>query len=95
MQQIAYINGFFELFWGSDNTEEQLKAYYECEDFIELEQEICAYTGAKCLRFGDLDGYIDHDSIVYDIYELKDEIGGSYINFVFDADSYVHFEFNG
>ena len=95
MQQIAYINGYFDIFWGSGNIEEQLEEYYDCDDFRELEEAICEYTGAKCLRFGDLNGYIDHDSVVYDIYELKDEIGGDYVNFIFDPDSYVHFEFNG
>lgn len=95
MQQIAYINGYSDLFWGSGNTDEQLKEYYECDDFKELEREICEYTGAKCLRFGDLDGYIDHDSILYNIYELKEELNDSYINFVFNPNSYVHFEFNG
>ena len=95
MQQIAYINGYFDLFWGSGNTEELLADYYDCDNFRELEEAVCEYTGAKCLRFGDLNGYIDHDSIVYDIYELKEEIGGSYIDFIFSSDSYVHFEFNG
>ena len=95
MQQIAYINGFSDIFWNSENLEEQLEDYYDCDDFRELEEEICDYTGAKHLRFGNLDGYIDHDSVVYDIYELKDEIGGDYCNFVFSSDSYVHFEFNG
>ena len=95
MQQLAYINGYSDLFWGSGNIEEQLSDYYDCDDFRELESEICDYTGAKCLRFGDLDGYIDHDSVLYDIYELKDEIGGDYINFIFSPDSYVHFDFNG
>lgn len=96
MQQIAYINGFFEIFWGRDSERDQkLQEYYDCDDFKELEREICEYTGANCLRFGDLDGYIDHDSIVYDKYELMDEIGGDYVNFIFDPDSYVHFEFNG
>ena len=95
MEQIAYINGYFDLFWAPDNIEEMLADYYECDDFRELEEAVCDYTGAKHLRFGDLDGHIDHDSVVYDIYELKDEIGGDYVNFIFDPDSYVHFEFNG
>lgn len=95
MQQIAYINGFSAIFWRPENLEEQLEEYYDCENFRELEYEICEYTGAKHLRFGCLDGYIDHDSVLYDIYELKDEIGGDYINFIFSPDSYVHFEFNG
>ena len=95
MQQIAYINSFSDLFWGSGNIEEQLEEYYECDEFRELEEAVCEYTGAKHLRFGELDGYIDHDSIIYDIYELKDEIGGDYCNFIFSPDSYVHFEFGG
>ena len=95
MQQIAYINGYSDLFWDSGNTEQQLKDYYDCDDFRELEKELWEYTGANCLRFGDLDGYIDHVRIVYDKYELMDEIGGDYVNFIFDPDSYVHFEFNG
>lgn len=96
MQQIAYINGYFELFWSScSELDQKLQEYYDCDDFRELEDAVCEYTGAKHLRFGDLDGYIDHDSIIYDIYELKDEIGGDYCNFIFSPDSYVHFEFNG
>ena len=95
MQQIAYMNGYSDLFWRSGNIEEQLEEYYDCDNFRELEEAVCEYTGAKHLRFGELDGYIDHDSIIYDIYELKDEIGGDYVNFIFDPDSYVHFEFNG
>ena len=43
----------------------------------------------------DIDGYIDHDSIVYDIYELKDEVDNDYINFIFNPENYVHFEFGG
>ena len=95
MQQIAYINGYSDLFWGSGNTEELLADYYDCTDFRELEEAVCEYTGAKCLRFGNLSGYIDHDSIVYDIYELKDEVNNDYINFIFNPENFVHFEFNG
>lgn len=95
MQQIAYINGYFDLFWAPDNMEEVLADYYECDDFRELEEDVCDYTGAKHLRFGEFSGYIDHESMIFDIYELKDEIGGDYVNFIFDPDSYVHFEFNG
>lgn len=94
MQQLAYINGFHDIFWSSP-SEERLQEFYECDDFKELEEAICDYTGAKCLRFGNLGGYIDHDSIVYDIYELKDEVDNSYTTFVFSPDSYVHFEFCG
>ena len=32
MQQIAYINGFFELFWAPANMEELLADYYECDN---------------------------------------------------------------
>lgn len=95
MQQIAYINNYSDIFWGFKKIEERLEDYYDCDDFRELEEAVCEYTGAKHLRFGYLDGYIDHDSVIYDIYELKDEIGGDYINFIFSPDSYVHFEFNG
>lgn len=95
MQQIAYINGFSDLFWDFGNIEEQLEEYYNCDDFRELEEAVCDYTGAKCLRFGELSGYIDHGSVLYNIYELKDEVEGDYCNFIFSPDSHVHFEFNG
>jgi hypothetical protein len=95
MQQVAYINGYSDIFWSSENLEERLADYYDCDDFKELEEQVCEYTGAKCLRFGSLDGYIDHDSVVYDIYELKDEVNNDYINFIFNPKSYVHFEFLG
>lgn len=95
MQQIAYINGYSDIFWGSGDLNDLLADFYDCDDFKFLEEAVCEYTGAKHLRFGEFNGYIDHDSIVYDIYELKDEIGGDYCNFIFSPDSYVHFEFNG
>ena len=98
MQQLAYLNGFSDIFrsWiKGENLEEMLDDFYSCDDFIELEEQICEYADAKCLRFGDLGGYIDHDSVVYDKYELMDEIGGDYVKFVFADDSYVHFEFCG
>lgn len=98
MQQLAYLNGFSDIFYSSTDSEtakELLDDFYSCDDFIELEEQVCEYADAKVLRFGSLDGYIDHDSVVYDKYELMDEIGGDYVKFIFAPDSYVHFEFCG
>ena len=44
----------------------------------------------------DSEGYIDHESVMYSICELRDyDLGGSYKSFVFGKDTYVHFEHNG
>ena len=50
MQQIAYINGYSDLFWSSGNTEQQLKDYYDCDDFKELEKESRLLTNNKDFR---------------------------------------------
>ena len=41
MQQIAYMNSYSDIFWGSGDVEEQLEEYYNCDDFRELEDAVC------------------------------------------------------
>lgn len=100
VEQIAYItDNEYALGWYG-NEEEQREAkerLYESEEFKELEDVICDHAGCKHIHIKEgASGYIDHDSVCCSIEELKNyDLPGSYVSFVFGADSYVHFEHNG
>ena len=101
IMQIAYIldlhhaNGFY----GSpEEIAEAREKLYESDEFKELEEIICDHAGCKHIRLvDDTEGYIDHDSVCVDMYELKewDIPCEGYLGLVYGADSYIHFEFNG
>lgn len=98
--QLMYLTGNSRACgWYCSNSEEVEQAreeFYNTDEFEELETEICQYVGCKHLRvYPGSEGYIDHDSVVYDLYELKDECHQSYANLIFAKDSDVWFEFNG
>lgn len=103
IEQIAYItdNEYANGWYGSiAECEAARERLYETEEFKELEDEICNYVGCKHLRIrSHSSGYIDHDSVMSDIEDLKlydiPSCAGGYAGFVFACDSNVHFEFNG
>lgn len=101
IMQIAYILELYHAngFYGSP---EEIKAarekLYESEEFKELEDVICDHAGCKHIRLREnTEGYIDHDSVCYNIEELKnwDIPYGGYLKLVYGADTYIHFEHNG
>lgn len=101
IMQIAYIldlkyaNGWYG---SKKEIEEAREKLYESEEFKELENYVCDYAGCKHLRLREgTEGYIDHDSVVSDIDELKnwDIPYGGYLTLVYGADTDIHFEFNG
>jgi hypothetical protein len=101
IEQIAYItnNEYALNFYGSiEENEEAQEALYHTTEFLELEDQICAYADCKHIRINPRsEGYIDHDSVVDSLSEWE-WFGidiDSYLTFVFAKDSWVHFEFNG
>ena len=101
IMQIAYIldlkyaNGWYG---SKEEIEEAREKLYESEEFKELEEIVCDHAGCKHLRLRDgTEGYIDHDSVVSDIDELKnwDIPYGGYLALIYGADTNIHFEFNG
>jgi len=101
IMQIAYIlnlesaNGFYG---SKEEIEDAREKLYESEEFKELEDIICDHAGCKHIRLrDDTEGYIDHDSVCYNIEELKnwDIPYGGYLALVYGADTYIHFEHNG
>lgn len=101
IMQIAYIldleyaNGWYG---SKEDIEVAREKLYESDEFKELEDIICDYAGCKHIRLReDTEGYIDHDSVVEDIHELKtwDIPYGGYLTLVYGADTYIHFEHNG
>lgn len=101
IMQIAYIldlhhaNGWYG---SKEEVEEAREKLYETEEFKELENLVCEHAGCKHVRLREgTEGYIDHDSVVSDINELKDwDIPyGSYLALIYGADTNIHFEFCG
>lgn len=101
IMQIAYIlnleyaNGWYG---SKEEIEEAREKLYESEEFKELEDLVCDHAGCKHLRLReDTEGYIDHDSVVSDIDELKnwDIPYEGYLALIYGADTYIHFEHNG
>lgn len=84
---------------GLNNKERDqiLEELYECDLFLEIQDEIINYVGSDCIGIRIAEdacyGYIDDSSDYVDMNEFYDECGGL-INFVF-SDSYLHYEYNG
>lgn len=97
--QLMYLTGNSSANGWYCSGEELVQAreeFYDTEEFKELEDAICEHAGCKHIRIAPgSEGYIDHDSVVYELYELKDECQQSYESLVFGKDSDVWFEFNG
>lgn len=101
IMQIAYIldleyaNGWYG---SKEEIEEAREKLYESEEFKELEDTVCEHAGCKHIRlYENTEGYIDHDSVCSDMWELKnwDIPYGGYVTLVYGADTYIHFEHNG
>lgn len=101
IMQIAYIldldyaNGWYG---SKEQIEEAREKLYESEEFKELENCVCDHAGCKHLRLRDgTEGYIDHESVVSNIYELQNEDipYGGYLTLIYGADTNIHFEFIG
>lgn len=101
IMQIAYILDLYHAngWYGSkEEIEEAREKLYESEEFKELEDLVCHHAGCKHIRLREgTEGYIDHDSVVSDIDELKnwDIPYGSYLALIYGTDTNIHFEFCG
>ena len=96
--QLVYITDNSDAIGYYDCDDDLLEKFYETEEFKEFENDICEYVGCKHVRINrETGGYIDHESVIYDIDELKnwDLNGFGYVGFIYAADSYVHFEHIG
>ena len=101
IMQIAYILDLYHAngWYGSkEEIEEARETLYETEEFKELEDLVCEHAGCKHVRLREgTEGYIDHDSVVSDIDELKNWYipYEGYLALIYGADTNIHFEFCG
>ena len=101
IMQIAYILDLYHAngWYGSkEEIEKAREKLYDTEEFKELEDLVCDHAGCKHMRLREgTEGYIDHDSVVRDIDELKnwDIPYEGYLALIYGEDTNIHFEFCG
>lgn len=95
--QIIHNLGYYPHCTSRKEWNEMMAEVYESEQWKELEEEICNYTGAKHLRLNQYtEGYIDHDSVYDSWKDLLDYNGFScVVDYVFACSVKTHFEFCG
>ncbi len=94
-------NGIGLNYWSATQKlqmEESLNKLYNCDTFLNIEDEVKAYVGAQCkgIRFepGSYEGYIDDSSDYYNFKEFESDCGGI-IRFVFGSNSMLHYHYDG